>query len=768
MPDLLFMPQPPATAAALSDAPERRQALDITRSFIVEAPAGSGKTGLLIQRFLKLLASDTVTDPAQVLAITFTRKATAELHERILAQLFAAHHRSDPTNDFDRLTRTFAERALGRDRALGWHLLEQPHRLNIRTIDSLAMDIAAGLPILSGSGGARNPTPDAAPLYAEAARRTVLQLGGADPRFNHALETILLHRDGNLNVCERLISSMLATRDQWGELIPLAADELDEAFLDTVVLPKFERALELAICRGLTRLNQLLPPSILEDLCALAAEMAHAEGYNGAPSPIAICRDRSQPPREKAEDLDHWRALIHILVKPSKPRDWRKSTSANYVGFEILKHHQTELKKIIGALAEQPGIMDELCRINALPPANYPADQWRVTKALFHVLSRALAELQLVFSTHATSDFAELGLLARAALRTGSALDDLRASANVDLQHLLVDEMQDTSSSQYELLQLLTQRWDGHSQTVFLVGDPKQSIYLFRQARVERFVHTMHTGRLSPAPDSLTLTALHLTANFRSQGSLVDAFNADFAQLFPRIPDPLQPELVPYRPATAVRPPAPRAGTLWHTTVLPYSNVSDVCTSMRRTQRRVDAAHLASLIAQWRQTHAEPATIAILVRNRIHLAEVVPALKRAAIPYRAIEIEPLGERQEILDLIALTRALLHPADRTAWLALLRAPWCGLTLADLHMLAGEDDAAFSQQTIFSLIESRGDLLSEDGIARLTPFWTILTAALAERGRTPLSQWVHRTWRGSRRTPRGRRRITPQRRTILRPA
>ncbi len=372
MPDLLFMPQPPATAAALSDAPERRQALDITRSFIVEAPAGSGKTGLLIQRFLKLLASDTVTDPAQVLAITFTRKATAELHERILAQLFAAHHRSDPTNDFDRLTRTFAERALGRDRALGWHLLEQPHRLNIRTIDSLAMDIAAGLPILSGSGGARNPTPDAATLYAEAARRTVLQLGGADPRFNHALETILLHRDGNLNVCERLISSMLATRDQWGELIPLAADELDEAFLDTVVLPKFERALELAICRGLTRLNQLLPPSILEDLCALAAEMAHAEGYNGAPSPIAICRDRSQPPREKAEDLDHWRALIHILVKPSKPRDWRKSTSANYVGFEILKHHQTELKKIIGALAEQPGIMDELCRINALPTRQLP------------------------------------------------------------------------------------------------------------------------------------------------------------------------------------------------------------------------------------------------------------------------------------------------------------------------------------------------------------------------------------------------------------
>ncbi len=765
MSNLLTMLPPRAVTAdpnatALSDAPERQQALDITRSFIVEAPAGSGKTGLLIQRFLKLLASDTVTDPAQLLAITFTRKATAELHERSLDQLLAAHHATPPANAFDRQTRPFAQAVLDRDHARSpeqaWRLLDQPHRLNIRTIDSLAMNIAAGLPILSGSSGSRTPTPDAAPLYAEAARRTVLQLGGRDTRLTQALEIILLHRDGNLAACERLIAGMLASRDQWGELIPLAApyleeDPLDEAYLDTIVLPKFERVLDLAICRGLTRLNQILPPPILESLCALAAEMAHAEGYKGAISPIAICRDRNQPPREKAEDLDHWRAIVHLLVKPSKPRDWRKSFNVNHVGFQVLKHHQADLKAIIESLAGQPGpsIFDELCRIDALPPTTYPGDQWRVTKALFHVLSRALAELQLVFSTHSACDFSELSLLARATLRTGSALDDLRASANMDLQHLLVDEMQDTSSSQYELLQLLTQRWDGHSQTVFLVGDPKQSIYLFRQARVERFVHTMHTGRLSPAPDSLTLTALHLTANFRSQASLVQAFNADFAQIFPRTPDPLQPELVPYRPVTAVRPASPRAGILWHTAVLPYSGVADECASMRRTQRRIDAAQIAAVIRTWtdarRITHPEPATIAILVRNRIHLAEVVPALKRAAIPYRAVEIEPLAERQEILDLIALTRALLHPADRTAWLALLRAPWCGLTLADLHLLAGQDDPAFAEHTILSLIRDRGDLLSEDGIARIAPLWTVLTAALEERGRTPLAPWVHRTWR-----------------------
>ena len=115
--------------------------------------------------------------------------------------------------------------------------------------------------------------------------------------------------------------------------------------------------------------------------------------------------------------------------------------------------------------------------------------------------------------------------------------------------------------------------------------------------------------------------------------------------------------------------------------------------------------------------------IAVLVSARTHLPEIIKAFNddrtSPPIPYRANEIEQLRERQEILDLLALTRALLNPADRTAWLALLRTPWCGLTLVDLHLLAGKDDRTLRLLTLLELIATPRTLLSADAQARLLP-------------------------------------------------
>ncbi len=728
----------------LSDAEARERALDIRESFLVEAPAGSGKTGLLIQRYLKLLAD--VEDPAQVLAITFTRKATSELRGRVLKQLVAARDRSAAAdesaaaNEFDRMTQTYAEAVLARDAAAGWRLLEQPGRLNIRTIDSVCQWIAGSLPVLSGSGGAV-PTENAEPLYGQAARRTLMQLGGADARLNQAIETLLLHRDGNLADCEALLTTMLAWRDQWGRLVPVTPAELEEENLEATVLPRLNRALETIVCRALTRLQKTMPRHLLAALTGLAQRMAELPGYNGIESPIAICREFASAPGAAAEHLGHWQAMIPLILTP-REQDWRGGFNKNHLGFEITRRDRAELKSLVARCAAVDGLREALCEVLNLPAAVYPAEQWQTVKALFRVLGQALVELQLVFAESGECDFTEIALLARGALRRD--VDDgeqaLTTAVGMGLQHLLVDEMQDTSTAQYELIALLTQHWDGASQTVFLVGDPKQSIYRFRQARVERFVATMRAGRLGDVP----LTTLTLTANFRSQRRLVDSFNETFAEVFPAETDPWHPEQVPFVTATAARRESSAGSTSDSSAGLVWHGRKVLLGEAAARQTRAHAEEMARIANRWRR--GGPASMAVLVRNRTHLIEVVAALRAAGVPYRAVEIEPLGERQEILDLLALTRALLHPADRVAWLAVLRAPWCGLTLADLHTLAGGDDEEdrLRRSAIPRLIVERGHELSEDGCSRLARVWPMFEAAEAQRGRLPVSEWVERTW------------------------
>jgi len=760
MADVLPFPSlPELERPVLADADARRTALDIRRSFIVEAPAGSGKTGLLIQRFLKLLADPQVLAPEQVLAITFTRKATAEMRDRILQHLHAAEYGAEAgESEFERQTRMLAAAVLERDRQLGWALLDQPARLRIRTIDSLCAEIARMLPVLSGSGGRLSPTEQAQPMYREAARRVMLQLGGSDRALHAAIHEVLLHRDGYLADCEQLIADMLGLREQWGELIwGMALDEqrhaLDDAYLDTHVLPRLEAAMDQAICAELEEVQRLFPPDVLEELVGLAADLTGNHAGEIDPR-ITACGGRSSSPRTCSADLEFWQALAHVLIAPSA-KTWRKSLGSHTFGVELQAPTKARLQRVLSDLNGRHELLDLLCGLRVLPPVRYPVDQWHVAEALFRVLSRAMVELQIVFAERNECDFVELSLLARHALSQSSGAEDLAEAAGSNLEHLLVDEMQDTSSSQYHLLEVLTRSWDGGSQTVFLVGDPRQSIYLFRQARVERFLQSIRKRHLGDLP----LTHLKLSSNFRSQDRLVCDFNKQFSAIFPMYSDPL-----PYTDADPVLPETGfAAGMEWHATVIRHANKTTKPTlaELQQQQRGMNAQEIVRIAQRWFATPApegrrtvltiqgsrvpEPWRLAVLVRSRSHLVEIVPALREAGIPYRAVNIEALNERQEILDLTALTRALLHPADRVAWLAIARAPWCGLTLADLHLLTGADAPVWKEASIVRLLAERGNLLSEDGRLRAARLEQVLSRAAAQRGRLTTAQLVEKTWR-----------------------
>jgi ATP-dependent helicase/nuclease subunit A len=141
----------PAIKAAPPDQAQRERALNPTRSILVQAPAGSGKTDLLTRRFLRLLGE--VEDPGQIVAITFTKAAAAEMRHRILSELEKATVAGTPAASSDEFSmEALAHRALRRSQVLGWQLPDLPANLRISTIDSFCRELAIQQPLLSGFG----------------------------------------------------------------------------------------------------------------------------------------------------------------------------------------------------------------------------------------------------------------------------------------------------------------------------------------------------------------------------------------------------------------------------------------------------------------------------------------------------------------------------------------------------------------------------------------------------------------------------------------
>ena len=150
---------------------------------------------------------------------------------------------------------------------------------------------------------------------------------------------------------------------------------------------------------------------------------------------------------------------------------------------------QGTLRTVVCKPAERRRSLECLSRFRNLPAPQFTEPQWQAVQAAVSVLTLAVGELQLVFRERGRVDFAELAIRASSALGQVDAPEDLALALGQSIQHLLVDEFQDTSATQFELIEKLTAGWEpGDGRTLFLVGDPMQSIYRFRQADVSLFL----------------------------------------------------------------------------------------------------------------------------------------------------------------------------------------------------------------------------------------------------------------------------------------
>ena len=697
------MSQADSSASPIADSEQRRRALSPDGSFIVQAPAGSGKTELLTQRFLRLLAL--VEKPEEILAMTFTRKAAGEMRNRILEALQDAREQKDVTRDYEIRRRQLAQEVLRRDEEMGWRLLEHPARLRLTTIDGFNAAIARQIPMLAGADLSLNVADDPDALYLEAARR---QMGAAGQDAKSPEARLLAHLDNRYASAVTLLADMLKARVHWlRRIMPMGpASGLREGL---------ESALERQVYRQVGQLRQAFTDASRKTLAELI--IVALRNSPGLADNFACTEERIGD----GETLEFWQFAAFLLLTKSGPQ-WRKKVS-KATGFPADESRKTDMEDFLDALRDDDGLAIRLDEIKPLPRKAYPDEQWEVLESLLTVLPECAAQLKLVFAEHGEVDYPEVAIAALNSLGEPGEPTDLALFLDYRIRHILVDEFQDTSFEQVQMLKLLTAGWQADDgRTLFLVGDPMQSIYRFREAEVGLFMECTRNGLDA---GRIPLEALVLSTNFRSQQGLVEWFNDAFEKIMPRVED-LAEAKVRFSASVADKP------ALDGDAVSVHPSLGNDEQAEATTVARLAAAALA----------ADPdGRVAILVRGRSHLRRILPALRRADLAFRTVDTETLAGRPVIQDLLALTQAMLHPADRGAWLAVLRAPWCGLSLADLLVLMGDD----RRTPVAELMESIDpDELSADGRVRLQRVRGPLLLSLAERGRYRLRASVENLW------------------------
>lgn len=647
------------------DEDARIAALDVSRSFIVQAPAGSGKTELLIQRYLKLLAI--VNQPEEILAITFTRKAAAEMQIRVLQALQKATANDVPDEPHQLVTAAAATAALERDAELDWNLIANPRRMRIQTLDSLNASISRTQPLTSTGGAAGYAIiadVEMQTLYRNAAALTLDQLAETGA-LHDATREVLLHVDTNSSLYIAYLSRMLATRDQW---LPFVGSGLVNASEAGELRTQFEQSLTYVVTGHLQRTREAVPAELESELINLgryaAAQLRDAGQLD---SPIVQLDALENLPDADPAALPSWLGIAEMLF--TRQGGLRKRVNKNQ-GFPPGDSGQKDLlNDLLTALGES----EQCCRLihetRSLPPVRYSDEQWSVLLALFRLLPLAVMELKRLFSERGVTDHIEVALNASNALGSADDPGDVALLLDYQIRHLLVDEMQDTSSAQYRMIEALTGGWESSdARSLYCVGDPMQSIYRFRNAEVGQFLLAKEGGI-----GSLNLTPLTLRQNFRSGENLVDWFNEVFPRVLPQLDD-AQRSAVSYSAAV----PVPTLEGLGQCVIHPSFGAN----------AEAEALIGLEVIAQTLEAHPDD-DMAVLVRSRTHLTELLHRLRDAGIAYRAVEIDRLTDLPEIIDVLALTRALVHHGDRLAWLAVLRSPWVGLGWTDLHTLVRND-------------------------------------------------------------------------------
>jgi len=694
------------------DNETRELAIDITKSHHVEAPAGSGKTMLLVARFIKLLSC--VNHPHEILALTFTNKAVGEMKTRIAGLLQKAHSGLQPASPLEAALLENAKEALEHHEAHRFLLLS-PEGLQVMTFHGFCYTLAKRAPLEA------EVPPESVVLEEEeqglvldeSIREVIHDLLSMpeEAAERRAFENRLLRLNNRLPALVDEIKGLVIKRDLFSDLV--------KALRAYPNLEGFEAALARrmgGVVEGFLReASEAFKTTPLGQ--RWGAFRGHLE-EKSAPNARSLPEDL---PETAWTDLAAWKAIAEALTtKDGKPR---QQTGPAMGGFykrfgkgpwgEHVRGLPLEVTRLLCDLKGLPGPDASLADIDTL------AD-------LIILVARAITTYEEKCRQQHLLDFVGLEQAALKTLGEDTA-SDLQLFLDHRIQHILVDEFQDTSRSQWTLIQRLCAGWaPDDARTLFLVGDPKQSVYAFRKAEVRLFLAARKGVPIS-GQGLLPVTNIQLEANFRSQAPLVTWTNQLFSRTVMAGPKAAFDE-VPFQPSTA----HPRLQDDPQTP--PVSLNIFFKDNSGPSSAEAEAEYLARTVQQILAQRPAGTSIGILLFTRRRLPFYLNALRKVRLAVRVKEGIKIAEQPEVMHLYQMATALCRPHDDLAWASLLRSPWAWVDTALLLKVARMPPVSWPQKL----------KLAAEQYPEIERIKRAIDLGRPRVGRDPLAQVVRDVW------------------------
>ncbi len=648
---------------------DNRQALNPQRSVVVEACAGSGKTWLLVSRVVRLLLDG--VPPGEILAITFTRKAAQEMQARLRDWLYELASKDDDfVRDFLRereVDEADMARMLPRARRLYQQFLLAKPAITISTFHGWFMQILQRAPLNSGSAGGVQLVEKTAELWAEAWQTYLDGLHG-NPESCAAQSMMVLFRELGLSNTQTLLRNFAEKRSEWWAYTAGQGDPLEFALENL----RFELQVDM-------------DTDVILDYCADAdiqyalQTFAQQLASNGTE---AQCKQagKLQIEMELADVQTRFLALRAFLcTNDGQPRKTFKPTKK-----------QDEHAFILARDVVQTAMQTALNRLQTQKLYQTNCHALRCGVALLG----AYQDLKL---RQQKLDFGDLEWRVRQLLNNSDHAEYLQYKLDSRYRHVLLDEFQDTNPLQWQILQswFAASKAVDSTPTVFVVGDPKQSIYRFRRADARLFdvvrkflvqqygaVHLKknETRRNSPA----VLAAVNGVFDGLPEYAGFETHQAHQTML------PGYVEVLPLAELkTENSKPEIENGKLRNPL---YEAYPDSEVGARELEAELFAAKIAGIVGNWQvrdEGVARPAVfsdIMVLVRRRTHLKTYEHALRRQAIPFLTSRRGGLLDTLEASDIQSLLTFLITPFADLALAHTLRAPIFSCSDEDLMQIA----------------------------------------------------------------------------------